>query len=87
MTGRLDGVVGGRRFPGGVARTALSYLSLRLDGPSPLGQPLVLPSAGDTSYPGLVRSGGELLVSYYSSHEGRTAVYLATLESLAEERR
>ena len=87
MTGRLDGIVGGRRFPGGVARTALSNLGLRLDGPGPLGPPLVLPSAGDTSYPGLVRSGEELLVSYYSSHEGRTAIYLATLEPLTEEGR
>lgn len=87
MTGRLDGIVSGRRFTGGVARTALSHLSLRLDEPSPLGQPLVLPSAGDTSYPGLVRSGEELLVSYYSSHEGRTAIYLAALAPLAEERR
>ena len=84
MTGRLDGIVGGRRFPGGVARTALSHLGLRLDGPGPLGPPLILPSAGDTSYPGMVRSGEELLVSYYSSHEGRTAIYLATLEPLTE---
>ena len=59
----------GRRFPGGVARTALSHLGLRLDGPGPLGPPLVLPSAGDTSYPGMLRSGEDLLVSYYSSHE------------------
>ena len=87
MTGRLDGIVGGRRFPGGVARTALSHLGLRLDGPGPLGPPLVLPSAGDTSYPGMLRSGEDLLVSYYSSHEGRTSIYLATLEPLAAEQR
>ena len=40
---------------------------------------LRLPSGGDTSYPGLVRIGRTLLVSYYSSHEGKTAIYLATL--------
>ena len=38
-----------------------------------------LPSAGDTSYPGLVLEGDRLLVSYYSSHEERTAIYLAEL--------
>lgn len=39
-----------------------------------------LPSGGDTSYPGLVLRDGRILVSYYSSHEERTAVYLAELE-------
>jgi hypothetical protein len=38
---------------------------------------LVLPSGGDCSYPGLVWHEGFLWVSYYSSHEGRTAIYLA----------
>jgi hypothetical protein len=38
---------------------------------------LTLPSGGDTSYAGLVYHGGVLWVSYYSSHEGKTAVYLA----------
>lgn len=36
-----------------------------------------LPSDGDTSYPGLVWEDGVLWVSYYSSHEGKTSVYLA----------
>ncbi len=36
-----------------------------------------LPSGGDCSYPGVVREGDELLVSYYSSHEGSTNIYLA----------
>ena len=39
----------------------------------------VLPSGGDTSYPGMVLEGSELLVSYYSSHEGKSAIYLARL--------
>ena len=39
----------------------------------------VLPSGGDTSYPGMVLQGSELLVSYYSSHEGKAAIYLARL--------
>ncbi|MDG9678819.1 hypothetical protein [Micromonospora sp. DH14] len=38
---------------------------------------IALPSGGDTSYPGLVWHDDLLWVSYYSSHEGRTCVYLA----------
>jgi len=42
--------------------------------------PLVtLPSGGDTSYPGLVWHDGELWMSYYSSHEGKTSIYLARI--------
>jgi hypothetical protein len=37
------------------------------------------PSGGDTSYPGLVWQDGLLWVSYYSSHEGKTSIYLAKL--------
>jgi len=36
-----------------------------------------LPSGGDCSYPAAVQDGGAMLVSYYSSHEGSTNVYLA----------
>ena len=39
-----------------------------------------LPSGGDNSYPGLVElPSGEALVSWYSSHEEGTAIYLAEL--------
>jgi hypothetical protein len=38
-----------------------------------------LPSKGDTSYTGLVLYDGKLWVSYYSSHEEKTAIYLATI--------
>jgi len=38
---------------------------------------LTLPSGGDTSYAGMVLHGGLLWISYYSSHEGRTSIYLA----------
>lgn len=38
---------------------------------------LTFPSGGDTSYAGLVWHDGLLWVSYYSSHEGKTCVYLA----------
>lgn len=41
-----------------------------------------LPSGGDNSYPGLVLHDGRLWVSYYSSHEGKTSIYLAKIAGL-----
>ena len=42
--------------------------------------PLVrLPSGGDSSYPGMVVHEGQLWISYYSSHEGSTKIYLSKL--------
>jgi len=41
---------------------------------------LKLPSGGDTSYAGLVVHDGMLWISYYSSHEGKTAIYLAKIK-------
>lgn len=38
---------------------------------------LELPSGGDCSYPGLVWHEGQLHVSYYSSHEGKSAIHHA----------
>ena len=40
---------------------------------------ITLPSGGDTSYPGLVVYDGKLWYSYYSSHEGKTSIYLAKI--------
>jgi len=40
---------------------------------------LKLPSAGDTSYPGMLIFKNELWTSYYSSHEGKTSIYLAKI--------
>lgn len=42
-----------------------------------LTEALKLPSGGDTSYAGLVWHDGLLWISYYSSHEGKTSIYLA----------
>ena len=42
---------------------------------------LELPSGGDTSYPGFVWYNGLLWMSYYSSHEGKTAIYLAEIKT------
>ncbi len=41
---------------------------------------LTLPSDGDTSYAGLVLHEGLLWVSYYSSHEGKSAIYIARVK-------
>jgi hypothetical protein len=41
---------------------------------------LTLPSGGDTSYPGLVWKDDQLWVSYYSSHEGKSNIYLAKVK-------
>jgi hypothetical protein len=41
---------------------------------------LTLPSGGDTSYAGMVWHDGLLWVSYYASHEGKTAIYLARVK-------
>lgn len=38
---------------------------------------LILPSGGDTGYPGLLYHEGYLWISYYSSHEGKAAIYIA----------
>ena len=40
---------------------------------------LRLPSGGDSSYPGLVWHENRLWVLYYSSHEGKTSIYLAKI--------
>jgi hypothetical protein len=39
-----------------------------------------LPSGGDCSYAGLAWHEEQLWVSYYSSHEGKSAIYLAKLK-------
>jgi hypothetical protein len=63
----------GRDFSEG-AKTVLGQISA--DRCTPL---LTLPSGGDTSYPGLVWHDGLMWMSYYSSHEGKTAIYLAKI--------
>lgn len=42
-----------------------------------LTEQLALPSGGDCSYAGMVVRNNRLFISYYSSHEGKTAIYLA----------
>jgi hypothetical protein len=69
--GRL---VGGVRLYDGGARTSVVQID-RNNGR--LKELLKLPSGGDCSYPGLVVHQNELWISYYSSHEGKTSIYLA----------
>ncbi|QDU95589.1 sialidase family protein [Lignipirellula cremea] len=45
-----------------------------------LTEALKLPSGGDTSYAGMVWHDNLLWISYYSSHEGKTAIYLAKVK-------
>jgi hypothetical protein len=72
--GQLLAVV---RLYDGKARTSLCRLDPTTGA---LTEWLPLPSGGDTSYAGIVLQDGILWVSYYSSHEGKTAIYLAKVE-------
>ena len=38
-----------------------------------------MPSGGDTSYPGMVEHDGQIWMSYYATHEGKSAIYFAKL--------
>jgi hypothetical protein len=71
-----DWVAAGRLIEGKQARTALMHLDVENAKITPI---LELPSGGDCSYPGLVWHEGRLWMSYYSSHEDRTSIYLAVI--------
>jgi hypothetical protein len=59
------------------ARTSLCWVDARK---GTITETLELPSGGDTSYPGMVYNNGILWVSYYSSHEEKTSIYLAKVK-------
>jgi hypothetical protein len=65
----------GRSYPGG-PKTVVARMTLD-GGYDPV---LTLPSGGDTSYAGMVWHADLLWVSYYASHEGKTAIYLARVK-------
>lgn len=69
--GRLLAAV---RLYDGKVRTSLVWVDAEQ---GKLTEFLKLPSGGDSSYAGLVMHTGLLWVSYYSSHEGKTSIYLA----------
>lgn len=58
-------------------RTSLCWIDSKT---GKLSEFLPLPSGGDSSYAGLVLHEDLLWVSYYSSHEGKTSIYLAKVK-------
>jgi hypothetical protein len=66
---------GGREGWGKEAKMAIAKMTL--DSYEPV---VTLPSGGDCSYPGMVMHEGVLWVSYYSSHEGKTSIYMAKVK-------
>ena len=73
--GRLLGVV---RLYDGDVRTSLVWIDPNT---AQITESLKLPSAGDTSYAGLVWHEGVLYVSYYSTHEDKkSCIYLARVK-------
>jgi hypothetical protein len=71
------GTIAAVRLYDGRVRTALCSLDAAAGKFEEL---LTLPSAGDTSYAGLVWHEDRLWVSYYSSHEKKSAIYLAKVK-------
>ena len=69
-------VCSGRMYIDKEPKTCVAFL----DDKGTLSDPLVLPSGGDNSYPGMVIRKGILWVSYYSSHEGKPNIYLAKIK-------
>jgi hypothetical protein len=67
-------IVAAVRLYDGTVRTCLAWIDMET---GQLREFLKLPSGGDSSYAGLVWHEGMLWVSYYSSHEGKTRIYLA----------
>jgi len=63
--------------PASGAKPGEAMLLARLDAAARTTPVLTLPSGGDCSYPGLAWHEGALWVAYYSSHEGKAAIYLA----------
>lgn len=69
--GRL--YAGSRSYPGG-AQCVLARMTTTSYTPQ-----LTLPSGGDCSYPGMVWHEDAIWMSYYSSHEEKTSIYLARI--------
>jgi len=72
--GRIVAAV--RLYDGG-ARTSLAWIDSKA---GKLTEFQKLPSGGDCSYAGLAWFEDLLWVSYYSSHEGKTSIYLAKVK-------
>lgn len=61
---------------GGIYKTVLASMSERSLRPV-----RVLPSDGDTGYPGMVLRDGELWISFHSYHQEKTAIFLAKIKT------
>ena len=70
-------IVAAVRLYDGKTRTSLCWLDPATDR---LEEFFALPSGGDTSYAGLVFHDGLLHVSYYSSHQERTSIYITKVK-------
>jgi hypothetical protein len=70
-------IAAGRIIENGKPSTVVAVLDVDAKTLTPI---LTLPSGGDTSYPGLVYRDDILYVSYYSSHEDKTKIYLAKVK-------
>ncbi|TWT64433.1 exo-alpha-sialidase [Rubinisphaera italica] len=68
-------LIAGTRKYQGPAKTILAEVDLQ----GHFKELIEFPSGGDTSYPGFVTYDGQLWMTYYSSHEGKTSIYLATI--------
>ena len=67
-------ILAATRLHTGGTRTSLSWVDRKN---AKLIETLKLPSGGDTSYAGMVWHKELLWISYYSSHENKTSIYLA----------
>ena len=70
---------GARVYTPGASKTGLIRMT-----PTSYEPVLQLPSGGDTSYPGMVWHKDLLWMSYYSSHEDKTSIYLAKIRLPAD---
>jgi hypothetical protein len=70
-----DKLVMGTRIYGEQTRTGVLVTDLK----GSVLKTITLPSGGDTSYPGMLFYKNELWVVYYSSHEGKSQIYLAKI--------
>ncbi len=68
-------IIGTRLHEGTVASTAIHVTDLN----GKILKTIKLPSGGDNSYPGLILDKKQLWVAYYSSHEGKSMIYLAQI--------
>ena len=68
-------IIGTRTFSKNGTRTGL----LSIDSTGKFKLLIEFPSGGDTGYPGMVIYKNTLFISYYSSHEGKTSIYLAQI--------